>query len=401
MRKRHLADQILKYIKEYPILALVGPRQSGKTTLVKALFPSYKYISLENIDYREQAATDPRGFLDNYGPYVILDEAQRVPELFSYWQEIVDKNNNPGQYILTGSSQFLLIEKITQSLAGRIVTFKLFPFSFLELNGYPKDLDYQNVFQEIHQDRKTVPQEKLYQSILDGFYPRIYDKKIDPYKWKENYIFTYIERDVRSLVNVKNIRTFESFLKICASQSGQLINYSNISNALGISVPTVKQWISILETSGIIFILEPYFANFSKRVVKSPKIFFVDTGILCYLLSIRNIDHLVSHPLLGHIFETYIISDCFKRFHNLGEPPPLYFWRDRSGNEIDLIIEEGTKLFPIEVKLSQTYNKDFSTPIKKWLNLEKNENEKGMVIYTGKEIVQSKSPIPHVPWYLL
>lgn len=401
MIPRHLKDQILKYSKEYPILALVGPRQSGKTTLIKALFPSYKYISLENIDYKEQALTDPRGFLDNYGPYLILDEVQRVPDLFSYLQEIVDNNQDPAQYILTGSSQFLLVEKITQSLAGRIVTFKLYPLSYLELNRFSKDKDYKSIFQKEHLGRQRITKKDFYQLIIDGLYPRIYDKKIDSHKWQENYLLTYVERDVRSLLNVKNIRTFESFLKICASLSGQLINYSNISNALGISIPTVKQWISILETSGIIFILQPYFSNFSKRIVKTPKLYFVDTGILCHLLSIRNIDHLISHPLIGSIFETFIVGECFKRFYNLGEVPPLYFWRDRLGNEIDLLITDRNELFPVEIKLSQTYTKSFKSSVEKWLNLPGNNMQKGLVIYTGKEAVNLKSNIPVIPWDLL
>ncbi|MGH2613562.1 MAG: ATP-binding protein [Rhabdochlamydiaceae bacterium] len=391
----------MKYSKQYPIVAIVGPRQSGKTTLAKALFKKYKYISLENLDLRRQACEDPRGFLKDYGPNVILDEVQRVPELFPYLQELVDNDQKPAQYILTGSSQFLLIEKITQSLAGRIVTFKLYPLSYTELSGYLPDQNFDSVFLKEHPRRKRVSQEKLYQLLWSGFYPRIHDKHLDSYKWYENYLFTYVERDVRSLLNIRNLRTFENFLLLCASQSAQLMNFANLSNSLGISIPTIKEWISILETSGLIFILPPYFENFSKRVVKTPKIYFADTGLLCHLLSIRNVGHLKTHPLLGSIFETFIVSECFKRFYNLGETPPLYFWRDQSGNEIDLLIYDGKKGFPIEIKLAQSFHSDYKKQIDRWLELKNNQAKQGAVIYCGNHIVQQRSAIPAIPWYVL
>ncbi|MBA3236806.1 MAG: ATP-binding protein [Parachlamydiaceae bacterium] len=401
MIPRHIAPYILKYSKEYPILALVGPRQSGKSTLAKALFPSYKYISLENLDLRQQAIEDPRGFLQDHGRYLILDEVQRAPELFAYLQELVDTVQDPAQYILTGSSQFLLVENITQSLAGRVVTFKLYPLSFSELYRYQGDPDFESVFRVRHHHRDKIDQESLYQMIWKGFYPRIYDKKIDSYKWYENYLLTYVERDVRNLLKVKDLLTFTQFLKTCAAQAGQLMNYANISNAIGVSLPTVKQWISILETSGLIFILPPYFKNFSKRVVKTPKIYFVDTGLLCHLLSIRNVEHLKAHPLLGGIFENFMISECYKRFYNLGETPPLYFWRDQSGHEVDLLIHSGLHSFPIELKLSQSFHSEFKKGIERWLALEENPANTGLVIYCGQHSVQINTAVPAVPWYVL
>lgn len=400
MIPRHIAPYILKYSKEYPILALVGPRQSGKTTLAKALFPKYKYISLENLDYRLLAAEDPRGFLNDNGSYLILDEVQRVPELFPYLQELVDLNQEPAQFILTGSSQFLLIESITQSLAGRIVTFKLFPLSYTELFEYHPD-PFESVFRVRHTQREKISQEALYEIIWQGFYPRIHDKHIDSYKWYENYLLTYVERDVRNLLKVKNLRLFSNFLKMIAAQAGQLVNYSNIANAIGVSMPTIREWVSILETSGLIFILPPYFENFSKRIVKTPKIYFVDTGLLCHLLSIRSVDHLKTHPLLGSIYENFMISECFKRFYNLGETPPLYFWRDQIGNEVDLLIHSGTGGFPIEFKLSQSYHSDFKKGIERWIALEKNPADSGLVIYCGEHAVQTQTPIPAIPWYLI
>jgi hypothetical protein len=401
MIPRHLAAHILKYSKQYPIIALVGPRQSGKTTLAKALFPDYTYLSLENIDLRQYASADPRGFLKDYGTNLVLDEVQRVPDLFSYLQEIVDINQDPAQYILTGSSQFLLLEKITQSLAGRIITFKLYPLTYTELFQYPQESKIEDVFHIRHSHREKIDSEKLYHLLWTGFYPRIYDKQLDSYKWYENYILTYVERDVRSLLNVRNLRTFENFLRLCASQSGQLMNYTNLANALGVSLPTVKEWISLLEASGLIFILPPFFENYSKRVVKTPKLYFVDTGLLCHLLSIRNIEQLKVHPLKGSIFETFIVSECFKRFYNLGEIPPLYFWRDQTGNEVDLLIHQGQSSFPIEIKLAQTIHSDFKKSIENWLQLKGNSALSGCVVYCGENSQYTQSIVPVIPWYVL
>ena len=401
MIPRHLAPHILKYSKEYPILAVVGPRQSGKTTLVRSLFPSYTYVSLENLDIRHRATQDPRGFLNDLGPFVILDEVQRVPELFSYLQEKVDNRQEAGQYILTGSSQFLLIEGITQSLAGRIITFKLYPLTYSELEQYPQDLNFESVFRTNHRERKPVDQNKLYELLWMGFYPRIYDKHLDSYKWYENYIFTYVERDVRSLLNVRNLRTFEHFLILCASRSAQLMDYSNLSNALGVSLPTIKEWISLLETSGLIFILPAYFKNFSKRIVKTPKIYFSDPGLLCHLLSIRTIEQLKVHPLLGAVFETFIVGECFKRFYNLGEVPPLYFWRDQAQNEIDLLIQHGEEGFPLEIKLSQSFHSDFKKNMEKWFLLKENKASKGSIIYCGEPTHHEGESISIIPWYNL
>jgi len=401
MKKRHLSKHILKYAKEYPVLALVGPRQSGKTTLARSLFPNHTYLSLENIDLRQQAVNDPRGFFADYGNKLILDEVQRAPDLFSYLQELVDNDPSPGQYILTGSHQFLLFEGISQSLAGRIIMFKLFPFTFSELHGFQEEADVTVIYKKQYPHRKVVSASKLYKLLFTGFYPRIHDRSLDSRKWIENYILTYVERDIRSLINIRNIRTFEIFLKLCASLSGQLINYATLSSHVGVSQPTIKQWISILEASGLIFILPPYHHNFSKRIIKTPKLYFVDTGILCYLLGIRNAKELVGHPLLGSIFETFIIGECFKRISHLGEIPRLYFWRDKAGKEVDLIIDEGIKAFPIEIKLAQTSNPSFASSLYFWLGLKGNNNEHGEIIYTGDRVIGSKSNVPTVPWYFL
>ena len=276
MIKRNLEYPIRQYASEYPVIAIVGPRQSGKTTLVKYMFPDHKYLSMENLDIRHMAQEDPRGFLDDYGDDLILDEIQRVPTLFSYLQERVDSKESPSRYVLTGSQQFLLMEKITQSLAGRIITFQLFPFSFNELNQAKPDNDIESIFEIKPGFIKEGKNIDIFKTIFTGMYPRIHDKSLDPRKWIENYILTYIERDIRSLINVENLKLFEDFLRICASLSGQLVNYTTISNSIGISQPTIKKWLSLLETSGVIFILSPHHRNFKKRVIKTPKLYFSD-----------------------------------------------------------------------------------------------------------------------------
>lgn len=401
MIRRSLEIQIRRYSNEYPIVAIVGPRQSGKTTLVRHMFPEHKYLSMENLDIRHMAQDDPRGFLDDYGKNLILDEVQRVPILFSYLQERVDMDESPASYVLTGSQQFLLIEKITQSLAGRIITFQLYPFSCSELYEASPDKNIDSVFKIKPGYIRNGREIDIFETIFTGMYPRIHDKKLDARKWIENYILTYIERDIRSLVNVDNLKLFENFLKICASMSGQLINYTSISNTVGISQPTVKKWMSLLDTSGILFILPPHHKNFKKRLVKTPKLYFADTGILASLLSIRSPDELKGHPLFGNIFETFIISELYKRVYHTGEKPPFYFWRDKTGNEIDLIVNIGSKLLPIEIKASKTYHPELKSNLSAWLNLKGNSSEKGYVIYRGEDIVGKKSAVSFIPWWYL
>lgn len=399
MIRRNLETSIRIYSSQYPVVAIVGPRQSEKTTLARYMFPGHKYLSMENLDIRHMAQDDPRGFLDDYGKNIILDEIQRVPSLFSYLQERVDLDESPASYVLTGSQQFILMEKITQSLAGRIITFQLYPFSFNELYGAKPDKNIDSIFKIKKKDIKGVEKIDIYRMIFTGMYPRIHDKKLDARKWIENYILTYIERDIRSLVNVDNLKLFEDFLKICASMSGQLINYTSISNSIGVSQPTVKKWLSLLETSGILFVLPPHYKNFKKRIVKTPKLYFTDTGVLSFLLSIRNPDELICHPLWGNIFETFIISELYKRVHHTGEKPPFYFWRDKTGNEIDLIVDIGSKLLPIEIKASKTYSPKLKTNIFSWLNLKDNTSEKGFVIYRGEEVIGKRSAVSVIPWW--
>lgn len=339
MIHRFAYQKILKMAQKFPVLVFTGPRQSGKTTLSKLVFSDYRYVSMENPDMLYFAKTDPRGFLDTYDDKVIIDEAQNAPELFSYIQQIVDESGKTGQYILSGSQNFLMLEKVTQSLAGRVYILELLPLSHAEL----REVRNLNVFE----------------SIIQGGYPRIFDKEISPADFYPSYIQTYIERDVRSMVNVHDLSTFRKFLNICAQHVGQIFNANTISKDLGIDLKTVQRWFSILEKSYIAFTLKPWHKNFSKRIVKSPKLYFYDSGLVCYLLGIDSKEELITSNYKGPLFENYALVDIIKNHKNNGEIKNYYFWRDSNGNEIDLIIERGLKIQCIEMKSSQTVKSEF------------------------------------------
>ena len=334
---RLLVKEIKKSAQEYPVVAILGPRQSGKTTVAQKAFPRKKYISMEDLDLRDFALQDPKGFLASYRSSVILDEVQRTPQLLSYIQTIVDKEKKKGQFILTGSNQFLLEEKLTQSLAGRVAILRLLPLSIEELRSIPKDLN-------------TL--------LYKGLYPQLHVESIRPQQWFNNYIETYVNKDVRLIKNIGSLSQFNTFLKMLAGRVGQIINLQSLSNDCGISQNTVKSWISILESSFIIKRLYPYYQNFNKRLIKSPKLFFYDTGLLCRLLSIRKPEEITMYPLKGAIFENFIFAEIEKRFFNLGEKPQVYFWRDKRGREIDFLID-GKSLKLIEVKASRTLSHSF------------------------------------------
>ncbi len=402
MIKRTIEKQVNKYRRQYPVIAVVGPRQSGKTTLVRHLFPDYQYLSMENLDIRHMAEEDPRGFLDDHGKHLILDEIQRVPDLFSYLQERVDLDDqSAATYVLTGSQQFLLMEKITQSLAGRIINFHLYPFTVDELYGLTLDTDFDSIFSIKSKRVGQTGHLDIYQILLTGMYPRIHDKNLEAGKWIENYVATYVERDIRHLVNVDNLKLFENFLKLCASMSGSVVNYAALSNAVGVSQPTAKKWLSLLETSGIVFMLPPYFKNFKKRIIKRPKLYFTDTGLLCFLLSIRDEGQLQHHPLFGSIFETFIISEFYKRLHHVGVIPPLYFWRDQTGNEIDLIVDRTPAPLPIEIKSARTWNTKMTSGISKWPGFSSKTTPAGLILYRGDIPVGKTAQVPVVPWACL
>lgn len=370
MISRTLKSQILKASREYPIVAILGPRQSGKTTLAKHCFPKKAYVSLENPETRLFAEKDPKGFFNQFQHGVILDEIQKVPELFSYLQVLSDEKKQNGFYVITGSQNYLLMEKISQSLAGRVALHTLLSFSQEELGSHL--------------------QPTLYENIWKGGYPRIYDAALNPTQWCENYVQTYVERDVRSLKNIGDLTSFTKFVKMCANRSGQLLNLSSLGDDCGINHNTAKSWLTILETSYILFLLRPYHQNFNKRLVKSPKLYFYDTGLLCYLMGIHTADQIPTHAFKGSLFENYILSEIIKRKLNSKSHYEIYFWQDSNRHEIDCLIENGEKLIPIEIKSGETFAQDYLKNFKFWKALS-TKKQNLYLIYAGSDSVKRQN----------
>ena len=366
MIKRKITSRLLQLAGLYPVVTLTGPRQSGKTTLVKHTFPEYTYRTLEDPDTLTNAKNDPRGFLKGYKNGLIIDEAQRVPDLFSYIQGIVDNTNKPGQFILTGSQNFLLLESISQTLAGRVAILKLLPLSLDELSN---GKFYKQNFEKL---------------IFKGLYPRLYSTKIVPRDFYSFYIQTYVERDVKLIRNITNQTTFVRFIRMCAGRTGQLLNITDLANSCGITQITAKSWLSILEASYIIYFLQPYHKNFNKRLVKMPKLYFYDTGLVCSLLGIKKETQLETHFAYGALFENFMINEFIKHTFNNVEEPNYFFWRDKHGKEVDLIIEMVNKEIPIEIKAGRTFSYDFFKNIKYWNKLSGNKPENSYVIFGGE-----------------
>ncbi|HUU39445.1 MAG TPA: ATP-binding protein [Desulfatiglandales bacterium] len=374
MIKRVLEEKIRHLAKKFPIISVTGPRQSGKTTLIKSIFPEYRYESLEDPDTRLFATTDPRGFLES-DTKMVIDEIQRAPELFSYLQTYSDRANISGQYIISGSQSFLLNQHISQSLAGRVAVLNLMPLSFSELTDH------------------GIPVKAYEKLIYQGFYPRLYDKKISPGDFYPNYIQTYIERDVRQLQNIHDLTLFVRFLKLCAGRTGQLLNLNSLANDCGISPNTAKSWISVLAASYIIFLLQPHYKNFNKRLVKMPKLYFIDTGLASSLLEIRSESQLSTHFLRGALFENLIISEFIKLRLNNGLRSNCYFWRDNKGIEIDCIIENGNHLTPVEIKSGNTFNQEFFRHLDYWNKLSDNPAKNSYLIFGGDSSRNTKDGI--------
>ena len=368
--KREIETEIKTLAKEFPIVAIMGPRQSGKTTLARHLFSKYKYISLEDPDIRNQAIADPRGMLADFGTNIILDEIQKVPELFSYLQTASDEHNISGSYILTGSENYLLSEKIAQSLAGRVGITTLLPLSLNEIKA-------------------KFNIENLNEVLVKGFYPRIFDKDIRPSSFYSSYIDTYLERDIRLIKNISKFDSFHKFLRVIAARNGQVLNTLTISNECDVAHNTIKDWINLLERSYIIFKLRPYHKNFNKRIVKKSKIYFYDTGLLCYLLNIKNTDHLIGHPFRGEIFEAMVISELIKDNLNNARGRAFYFWRDKQQREIDLIIEDGPIIKTVEIKSTQTIRDNFFKHLSYFDGLSGNTTEP-FLIYAGPHEIEIK-----------
>jgi predicted AAA+ superfamily ATPase len=366
MIARTLTAKLTALAQKFQVITLTGPRQSGKTTLVQAAFPGVPYVSLEEPDIRQIALTDPRGFLSNYPEGAILDEVQHTPDLFSYIQSIVDQNRQ-AQFILTGSSNFLLLEKISQTLAGRTAVLH----SELETGG-----------------ELAAQYESL---IFKGQYPRIYDRQIAPTDFYPAYIQTYIERDVRMMKNIGDINNFIQFTQLCAGRTGQLLNYTSLATDAGISPNTAKAWLSILESSFIVYRLQPYHKNFSKRLIKSPKLYFYDTGVACSLLGIREEGQVNLHYMKGALFENLIINEFIKRAFHRGERRFPYFWQDSHGKEIDCLLVEGESLLPVEIKSSKTISNSYFDNLKYWRQLANLPEDAGYVVYGGEQSLQTSA----------
>ena len=351
MIPRTALSTVQRLARGFPIVALTGPRQSGKTTLVRAAFPGKPYVSLENPDQLAYATADARRFLANYPDGAIIDEVQRCPELFSYLQGWVDERRRMGDFVLTGSQKFGLLSKITQSLAGRVGLVHLLPFSQSELAGAGMAATSVDV------------------ALWQGAYPALYDRGLSPEDWFPNYVATYVERDVRQMLAVRELGLLQRFLKMCAARCGQLLNLSSLAADCGISHVTARQWLTVLEASYIVRLLAPYHRNFGKRLVKTPKLYFLDVGLAAWLLGIRDASTIATHAMRGALFETFVIGEFIKQRHNAGQPAELYFWRDNVGHEIDLLFETGSRLQPVEIKSGMTFSYGWLDAAKRWKEL--------------------------------
>lgn len=378
MIHRTAQKKLSQLAQSFKAVAVIGPRQSGKTTLVKATFPDKKYISLENPDQRAFALEDPRGFIENLHDGAILDEIQRAPILFSYLQEVLDNSSQKGLFVLTGSNNFLLQENITQTLAGRIGYLTLLPFSVSELIATNSNTYSDNEW------------------MFKGFYPPIYDQKIEPTDWIPNYIKTYIERDVRQIKNINDLLVFEKFMQILAGRTGQELNLNAISVEVGVNFKTIQSWIGILESSFIIFLLRSHHKNFKKTIVKRPKLYFYDTSIVCSLLRITKVEHLENYPLRGAIFETMVVSELQKKFTNKGINPPLHYWRDKTGHEIDIIFDTVNEIIPIEIKSGKTITSNWFKNLLYWKKLSK--QDKAYLIYAGEQEQKRSDKTQIINW---
>jgi hypothetical protein len=379
MIPRKAADTLRRLEKGFPVICITGPRQSGKTTLAKACFPNLPFLSLEDPDIARLAREDPRGLIDTYRDGLILDEAQAVPEIFAYLKTAVDADPRPGKYIVTGSQQFGLLAGVTESLAGRAAFLTLLPFSTDELKAVRK-----------------LPKDP-FEAMIKGFYPPVYDREVSPYDWYTNYIASYVERDVRSLLNVKDLGQFQTFVKMCASRVGQLLNLNALALDCGLSHNTARSWLSVLETSSIVYLLRPYHQNFGKRLVKSPKLFFVDTGLAARLLGIRTPEELFVHPNRGNLFECFVVAEFLKVRYSAGLDAGIHFWRDNVGTEVDIVFEEGQKLRAIEVKSGKTFSPELASGLESWMRYSGAKTEDCSLIYTGERAFQWKG-ISLVPW---
>jgi len=395
MIRRTLLTTLRRAARQYPVVTLTGPRQSGKTTLARTAFPRHGYVSLEDPDDGRFAREDPRGFLHQFTKPVVLDEVQRVPSLFSYIQTMVDENDRPGHFILTGSQNFLLLQKVSQSLAGRCAILHLLPFSLSELEGR-KPFPLSDLGRTVPRARRK-PSPDLMEVLFRGFYPRIHDKGLEPRQWLRGYYQTYVQRDVRDILNISDLETFGRFIRLCAGRNGQLLNLSSLAADCGITHTTARRWISILEASFLVYLLRPHHRNFNKRMTKSPKLYFLDSGLLCYLLGIRSPNEIHGHACRGPIFESLVVSELIKNRLHQGEEGDLYFWRDSTGHEVDLLLDLGRRVIPVEVKSGMTVASDSFQGLDYWRKLSGQSQMPGALIYAGDRAYRRQGIVVH-PW---
>lgn len=380
MIERDLAGRLRAAASAFPAVTVTGPRQSGKSTLCRALFPNHAYANLEAPDIRDFAVRDPRGFLNQFTGGAVLDEIQRAPELASYLQPLIDEDPAPGHWILTGSQNFALLESVSQSLAGRSAILHLLPLTRAEATRFPN------------------PPPSLDEAMFTGGYPAIYDRAIEPSDWLSSYVATYIDRDVRTVANIGNLTTFQRFVELCAGRTGQLTNYSALATDTGVTQPTAKAWLSVLQASFIVFLLPAWSGNVRKRLVKMPKLHFYDTGLACWLLGLRSPDQLRTHPLRGPIFETWVVSEVLKHRANAGERGGVYFYRDQHGGEADLLIEHVDGMTVLEVKAGQTVTADLLSPAQRIGEALATVKKTRVVAVYGGDKAQTRSDVRLVPW---
>ena len=367
MIERDIAGELIRSAAEYPVVTILGPRQSGKTTLARMTFPDKPWVSLEDPDVRMAAEADPRGFLGQFPAGAILDEVQRLPELLSYLQGIVDREGGRGRFILTGSHQPRLHEAVSQSLAGRTAVLTLWPFSLSELRHYAARLE-------------------PFELIVRGCYPRLHEDRLDPRRFYNGYLQTYVERDVRALIQLRDLSAFQKFLVLLAGRTGQVVNMAALANDVGVSATALRQWLSVLKASYLVFELPPWFENIGKRVIKSPKLYFADVGLVAFLLGIHTPEQASRDPLRGQLYENLILADVLKRFCNAGRRPELFFYRDTHGNEVDLLIRQGRQWLPIEIKSASTFTPDFLKGIRRFRDAAGEETVRGgFVLFNGEQ----------------
>ncbi len=386
-----LLEKTLKdAVESFPAVFIGGPRRSGKTTLSRTFLKEYHYVLLDEADVRSLAIEDPRGFLEKYPPPVIIDEIQNAPNLLPYIKARIEENKKPGQWIITGSQQWTLMKGISETLAGRIAILHLHPLSLDEIQGTSRPhLSTAEAFVNDLMKAKKIPAKSvpLGRWLLEGGYPEVVlNKKVSRKLWFSGYLQTYIDRDIRGLIKQSNLHDFERFIRLLAARTAQELNCSTLSRDIGVSVPTIKSWLTLLEASGLIFLLMPYHKNFGKRIIKSPKCYFIDTGLVCYLTGLQTEDPALQGPMAGALFETACVSQFYKRFSALVDSCSLYYYRSTDGLEVDLLIEAGKRIYPVEMKLSSTIDHGKTKSLVKWLKISKIKDARGLIISSSKQM---------------